>query len=95
MITQTLGATYRDGVLHLSRPLDLADGAQVEVMVSTPDANPPQPTSDLGSADHEEMHRIRMEALQRILALPMESDSDGFSGTDHDRILYGGPDGAR
>lgn len=45
-----------------------------------------------------ERARRRREAWEKLFA-EMEADpelkreSDGFSGADHDKVLYGGPDG--
>lgn len=38
--------------------------------------------------------RSLAEQLRRIAALPDEGPDDGFSGEDHDKVLYG-PEGAR
>ena len=37
-----------------------------------------------------ECRRAR-EIMDRIAALPDENPGDGFSGADHDRVLYAGP----
>jgi hypothetical protein len=34
--------------------------------------------------------RTPAEIMAEIAAMPMESSPDGFSGEDHDRVLYGG-----
>lgn len=91
MTTQTLEATYRDGVLHLSRPLDLADAAHVEVVVR-PAAHPVAPSDP---DDLEAMRLRRLAILEKILAIPSEAKDRSLHGRDHDRILYGGPDGVR
>jgi hypothetical protein len=43
------------------------------------DADRTPPEQDRGIAD----------ALAAIAALPMEVDDQGFSGSDHDKVLYG------
>lgn len=82
-MTTTASAIYENGLLRPLVPLPLAEGARVEVMVT--DDNPSsQPAGANCAADY----------LREIAALPVESANDGFSGRDHDRILYGKPGGA-
>jgi hypothetical protein len=36
--------------------------------------------------------KVNLDRLRRNLAsLPTQNPADGFSGRDHDRVLYGGP----
>jgi hypothetical protein len=39
--------------------------------------------------------RRAIEIMAEIAAMPMEPGGQEFAGTEHDRILYGGPEGAR
>ncbi len=71
-------------------PIDLADGTLVQVVVTSQSASPLAPTSKASS-----QKRTPAEILAEIAALPMQSTQEGFSGEDHDRILYGGEDGPR
>ena len=82
-MTTTAAAIYEHGVLRPLTPLPLAEGARVEVTV----------TDDASSAQAAEIGRAG-DLLREVAALPMESSQAGFSGRDHDRILYGGPGGA-
>lgn len=77
MPTTTIEAVYEPGVLRLSRPIDLAEGTRVDVIV-IPQTSSPNPTK-----------RTPAEIAMRIAAMPMQSSAEGFSGEDHDRILYG------
>lgn len=77
-MTTTVEAIYERGVLRLKEPIALAEGAQVEVIVITRDA------AQNGASP--------AEILSTIAALPLEGESDDFSGRDHDRILYGAKD---
>jgi predicted DNA-binding antitoxin AbrB/MazE fold protein len=83
MIT-TVPAVYEGGVLLPANPLPLADGTTVRLTVEpVVEQTPPTP---------EEV-RARIMA---IIAIPMEPGGDPtVTGRDHDRILYGGPKGAR
>jgi predicted DNA-binding antitoxin AbrB/MazE fold protein len=78
MPTTTIEAVYEQGVLRLSRPIDLAEGTRVDVIVI------PQPSAT------NQARRTAVETAARIAAMPMQASAEGFSGDDHDRILYGG-----
>ncbi len=71
MPTSPIEAVYQDGVLRPRRPIDLAEGARVEIIVisrtSAPDSEGPTPA----------------EVAARIAAMPLQSRPDGFSGEDH------------
>ncbi|MEP6669177.1 MAG: antitoxin family protein [Chthoniobacter sp.] len=75
-MTTTAAAIYENGVLRPLSPLPLAEGARVEVTV-TDSAPAPQPSVARA-----------IERMREIAALPMESEQDGFSGKDHDSVLY-------
>ena len=85
-MSTTIEAIYEQGVLRLSRPIDLADGTRVDVIViaSHTTLTPVMP-GESGPGK-----RTPAEIMSEIAAMPMESSPDGFSGEDHDRILYGG-----
>lgn len=73
----TVEAIYENGVLRLSRPIELAEGAAVEVIVIPRTPQPEQQTP--------------AEILAELAALPVgTTDTGGLSGCDHDKILYGG-----
>lgn len=78
-MTKTLTAVYENGVLRPSEPLPLEEGQAVEVTVTV--------------TDEGKRNRVLVEALKRIAALPLESPDDGFTGADHDKVLYGSRDG--
>ena len=82
-MTTTAAAIYEHGVLRPLSPLPLVEGARVEVTV-TDDVSFTQATMNGHAGD----------LLREVAALPMESGDSGFSGRDHDRVLYGGPGGA-
>jgi predicted DNA-binding antitoxin AbrB/MazE fold protein len=77
-MSTTLEAIYENGVLRLSRPIDLPEGTPVQVIV-IPRSTQPQPSK-----------RTPAEILAEIAAMAVEStDTGGLSGRDHDKILYG------
>ena len=75
---KTIQAIYEGGVFKPCEPVALAEGTKVELTIHRPFV-PADPASLL-------------RALEEIAALPLESPDDGFSGADHDKILYGGDD---
>jgi hypothetical protein len=80
----TIEAVYEQGVLRPDRPIDLAEGSRVEIIV-LPVAPPPQPNDE---GRYPEPGSI-MDLIAEMAALPLESSPDGFSGEDHDEVLYG------
>lgn len=71
----TVEAIYTGGVLRPTQPLEIAEGTRVEVLVLTP-----RPAAE---------SRTPAEILAAIAALPEEPGAEGFSGKDHDEVLYG------
>ncbi len=81
----TFDAVYRGGAIHPLSPVGLADGTPVRVTVESPSAPPRDP---LDPAD----------VLARILAIAALSDPAApveHTARDHDKILYGSPNGVR
>ncbi len=79
-MSTTIEAVYEQGTLRLSRPMNLAEGTRVEVIVIVPQ-----------ETDHPGLRRKNAaEIMAEIAAMPMESSTEGFSGEDHDQVLYGG-----
>jgi predicted DNA-binding antitoxin AbrB/MazE fold protein len=76
-MTTHVKAVYENGVFRPTQPVRLAEGTKVDVVILQPDAPSPRPSV--------------AEQLGEIARLPPEGPDDGFSGADHDEILY--PDG--
>ncbi len=74
-MSTTVEAVYEQGVLRLMQPVALAEGERVEVMILTP-----KPAIE---------GETPADILAAIAALLFEADDKGFSGRDHDEILYG------
>lgn len=73
-MTTTTEAIYENGFLRLLTPVTLNEGAHVQVTLITLDAgDKPSPFT----------------ILKSIAAMPVNPTSVPFSGSDHDRILYG------
>ena len=83
MTSTTIEAIYEKGVLRLSRPIDLADGTRVEVVVT------PRPADGPSLATLPRQKRTPTEIVAEIAALAVENPAQEFSGRDHDSILYG------
>jgi predicted DNA-binding antitoxin AbrB/MazE fold protein len=80
-------AVFDAGVFRPLEPVDLAEGTQVVVQVprrvAAEDELPPDQLARQQTAIEE--------LLAEIESLPIEEPNDGFSGRDHDKILYGKP----
>jgi len=73
-MTKQVEAVYERGQLRLLEPLELPEGTHLRVVVVTDD-----------DADAQ---RTPAETLAEIAALPLEGEAGGFSGRDHDSVLY-------
>jgi predicted DNA-binding antitoxin AbrB/MazE fold protein len=82
----SIPAIFAAGVFRPLAPVDLAEGTQVKVQL---------PATALASEmSPEELARQQAaieEFIAKMEALPDEGPDDGFSGRDHDKILYGKP----
>jgi predicted DNA-binding antitoxin AbrB/MazE fold protein len=79
-MTIHIDAVYEQGVFRPARPVTLQEGTQVSLAIEAPSqlVNP----------------QSLVAALNEIATMSSEGSADGFSGADHDAILYG-PQGAR
>ena len=67
-------AVYEHGLIRPLQPLELPEGARIDLIVITheqPEAN--------GNV---------VEVLAEIATIPVEGANDAFAGRDHDFILY-------
>lgn len=74
-MTKQIEAVYENGVLRPAQPIELAEGEHLDLILITRDAT----GSQNGTAS---------KSLAEIAALPLEGSSDGFSGSEHDEVLY-------
>ena len=75
-MTKEIQAVYEGGMIRPLQPLELPEGARLDVIVIT----------------HEQFktNGNTVEMLAEIAALPLEGSSDAFAGREHDSILYPG-----
>ena len=73
-MTTHVRAVYENGVFRPTQPVRLAEGTTVDVVILQRDAPSPRPSV--------------VEQLAEIARLPREGPDDGFSGADHDDVLY-------
>lgn len=83
----TIEAIYEQGLLRLSRPIDLADGTRVDVIVVPHRESTPTPQA----ADPTKRQRTPWEIIDEIAALSVQTKPGDLTGRDHDKILYGKP----
>ena len=72
--TKEIEAIYEQGVIRPLQPLDLPEGARLDLIVITHE----QPKTNGNTA----------KVVAEIAALPLEGSSDDFAGREHDSILY-------
>ena len=73
-MTKEIEAVYEQGMIRPLQPLELPEGARLDLIVITHE----QPKTNGNT----------VEILAEIAALPLEGSSDDFAGSDHDSILY-------
>ncbi len=74
-MTNRIMAIFEKGVFRPVEPVNLNEGTTVEIVESaSPALKPPGPL---------------VEAIERIAAMPLQGPKDGFSGADHESVLYG------
>jgi predicted DNA-binding antitoxin AbrB/MazE fold protein len=86
-MSHTIAAIFDSGVFRPLEPVDIQEGTQVQVHVPARD--------QVAGAELSPQELARQQAaidqmLSEIESLPIEEPDDGFSGRDHDKILYGG-----
>ena len=74
IMTKEIEAVYERGLIRPLEPLELPEGAQLELIIITHE----KPKTDGNTAT----------ILTEIAALPLESSNDGFASYKHDSILY-------
>jgi predicted DNA-binding antitoxin AbrB/MazE fold protein len=84
-MSHTIPAIFDAGVFRPLEPVELAEGTHVEVQV------PVEPPAELSPEELARQAAAIEEMLAEIESLPVEGPDDGFSGRDHDKILYGAP----
>jgi len=73
-MTKQIEAVYENGMLRPIDPLNVPEGEHLHLIIITRKGTGPN-----GSAG---------KLLAEIAALPIEGQSDAFSGSDHDTVLY-------
>jgi predicted DNA-binding antitoxin AbrB/MazE fold protein len=68
-------AIFENGVFRPVEPVQIDDGVRVELTIE--------------ETAEPSLSSPPLQALIEIAQLPIEGPDDGFSGTDHDRMLYG------
>ena len=77
-MTVRVDAVFEKGMFRPTAPVSLQDGAHVTLSFEAErPLGSPQPL---------------VAALAEIATMPAQGPNDGFSGVDHDRLLYGAED---
>ena len=86
-MNQIIEAIFENGVFRPLQPVNLPENARVQVSVQDDKLAPLEiPAAELA----KQQDGIR-RMLEETAAFPSQSPPDGFSGRDHDKILYGKP----
>ena len=89
MPPMTIEAVYEQGVLRLSRPIDLAEGTRVDILVIPREAaTVNRSPRDIGTSERT---KSPAEILSEIAAMASPIDRPTQDARDHDAILYGEP----
>jgi predicted DNA-binding antitoxin AbrB/MazE fold protein len=78
-MTIHVDAVYEHGTFRPAGPVALQEGARVLLTIES-------------AATLQSPQRL-IAALAEIAAMPAQSPDDGFSGADHDKLLYGAEGG--
>ena len=73
-MTRQVEAVYEQGRLRPLEPLELPEGARLRLILVT--------------RDEASARQTPAEIMAEIASLPLEGEDDGFSGRDHDSVLY-------
>ena len=73
-MNKEIEAIYEQGMIRPLQPLELPEGARLDLIVITHE----EPKTNGNTA----------EMLAEIAALPLEGANDAFAGREHDSILY-------
>ena len=73
-MTKEIEAIYEQGMIRPLQPLELPEGARLDLIVIT--------------HEQTETNGKAAKILAEIAALPLEGSSDTFAGREHDSILY-------
>jgi predicted DNA-binding antitoxin AbrB/MazE fold protein len=77
-----IDAIYSKGAFVPVTPIAIPEGAKVHLHVEEPSVAETTTNKMMSRAEMNEFLRLARE-------LPIESPDDGFSGADHDKLLYG------
>jgi predicted DNA-binding antitoxin AbrB/MazE fold protein len=82
-MNQQIRAIFEYGHFRPLDPVSLADHEVVSLVVM-----PTQPVDSVDEVLREQRHALR-EMFEEADSLPLENPAPGFSGADHDQVLYG------
>ena len=77
-------AIFEHGILRPLDPTSLVENDVVTVVVQSNGS-----LTEYSAVDDAQQKKNLMAALAEANRLPLESPDDGFSGADHDQVLYG------
>jgi predicted DNA-binding antitoxin AbrB/MazE fold protein len=94
-MSQIIPAIFEHGVFRPLVPVELAEREQVSLMITDAADSSDKSEIAMGEATIQRQQDDRgstsplAAALDEAQSLPIEGQHDGFSGADHDVVLYG------
>jgi predicted DNA-binding antitoxin AbrB/MazE fold protein len=89
-MSQHVEAIFENGVFRPLGPVEVDDRALVRLVIDASATDEHQPEGG-ETALIAQQRAALAELREQMNALPTNSPADGFSGSDHDRLLYGAP----
>lgn len=87
-MSQTISAIFDSGVFRPLVPVEIAEGTQVQIEIPQ---SAPHAFGEFTPEDLARQQAAIKDMLAEIERLPIKELDDGFSGQDHDKVLYGAP----
>lgn len=90
-MAQRIEAIFENGVFRPLGPVELGEHVVVRLVVDAPRAESEGSGNETSGALLSQQRAALGALREEMNALPLSSAADGFSGADHDRLLYGTP----
>jgi predicted DNA-binding antitoxin AbrB/MazE fold protein len=84
-MSQEIRAIVENGLLRPLDPISLPEQGIVSIVISSHSVTPSPVAANVLKDQRDALHEMFEEADR----LPLEAPADGFSGAEHDEVLYG------
>ena len=90
-MAQHVEAIFEGGVFRPLGPVELGEHVVVRLVIDAPRAESEVPDSETSGTLLSQQSAALAVLREEMNSLPLNSAAEGFSGADHDRLLYGAP----